>query len=52
MSALKIHRDHEGGRWVVMRLGDFARVLASFESLSDAESYVLEHGDPIPEVQT
>lgn len=37
------------GRWVVMRVGEFARVVAAFDSLHDAEVFAVEHGDPHPE---
>lgn len=53
MSALTIHRDREHERWIVMRRNDdFARVVAAFDSLREAEFFVVEHGDPIPEVRT
>ena len=33
-------------RWCVFRLGDFARVVARFDTLHEAEAYIIEHGDP------
>ena len=33
-------------RWCVFRLGEFARVVASFPTLHEAEQYIIEHGDP------
>ena len=33
-------------RWCVFRLGEFARVVARFATLHEAEAYIIEHGDP------
>lgn len=52
MSALEIRRDRFHERWIVMRRGEFARVVTSFPTLAEAEEFVMEHGDPIPEVRS
>lgn len=41
----RIHRARERGVWLVFSTGEFARFVAEFPSLPEAERWVVAHAD-------
>ena len=42
----RIHLDRERGVWLVFSTGEFARFVAEFPTLLEAEQFVIEQGEP------